>query len=177
LELSTAIQLVKHGVDQNSAPQHWVDLGAGNGLFTEALASLLPPGSSIKAIDKNDHALQSTEWKSAEVNIQMTKLDFTKDDWGNGFNGILIANALHYVRDQLSFLKVLKTKLTLSGRIILVEYEMRQPNPWVPYPIDLRKLKKETQDAGFDTVSKLQEVPSRFGSGTMYSALIKSSTS
>ncbi len=38
--------------------QRWADLGCGTGTFTRALADLLPPGSSIAAMDRDASALE-----------------------------------------------------------------------------------------------------------------------
>ena len=37
-----------------TAPQTWLDLGCGSGIFTLALAELLPFGSTIVCVDKEE---------------------------------------------------------------------------------------------------------------------------
>jgi ubiquinone/menaquinone biosynthesis C-methylase UbiE len=46
-----AIALIDHPILRAAPPTHWADLGCGSGTFTLALATLLPPGSTIEAID------------------------------------------------------------------------------------------------------------------------------
>ncbi|WP_339814654.1 class I SAM-dependent methyltransferase [uncultured Imperialibacter sp.] len=58
MELSTAIKLIENGVSNAGDAQSWLDLGAGNGLFTRALAAVLPSGSVVTAIEKAVHSPQ-----------------------------------------------------------------------------------------------------------------------
>lgn len=51
MQLPEAISLIQKGIVPHSSPQTWADLGAGNGLFSEALFSILQPGSTIHAVD------------------------------------------------------------------------------------------------------------------------------
>src|SRR6185369_12956160 len=140
MELSTAIQLIEKGILKSDVPQHWADLGAGDGLFTRALGSVLPEKSTILAVDQNANSLKSIVWNSKTVSVRTQVVDFTSMDWGKNFDGVLVANALHFVSDQEEFLSKLKTKISPAGRLIIVEYERRQANVWVPYPIGIVKL-------------------------------------
>ena len=70
MELSNAIKLIEAGV--NKAQQGtWADLGAGAGLFTRALATLLPKGSTIYAVDANKSALEKIK---ATDGIELIKI-------------------------------------------------------------------------------------------------------
>lgn len=172
MELSTAIRLIEDGISKSGAPQRWADLGAGDGLFTRALASVLPANSSVLAIDQNAGSLKSIEWSSKSVSLKTHQGDFTQMNWGEAFDGILMANALHYVQNQVNFLRELKAKLTPSGRLVIVEYERTQPNPWVPYPIGFMKLKEAGEMSGFSSITKMGEAPSIYGGATIYSAVL-----
>lgn len=174
MELSTAIELIKGGVSNSDLSQRWADLGAGEGLFTRALASVLPNDSSILAIDQNAGLLKSVDLNFKSASLQTHKGDFTELNWGENFDGILMANALHYVKDQINFLHALKAKLVASGRLIVVEYENRQANAWVPYPIDFIKLKEVGYRSGFSSIGRLEDAPSIYGGGKIYSALLTS---
>lgn len=172
MELKTAIGLIKKAVIVSDSSQMWADLGAGNGLFTQALANLLPSKSSILAVDKNESALRSITSNNSEVTIQWKTGDFTTIDIGENFDGILLANALHYVQHAPAFLTKLKSALAPSGRLVIVEYERRESNPWVPYPIPFEKLKIVGLEAGFKSITKLDEVPSVYDSAIIYSAVL-----
>ena len=52
MQLSEAIELIQKINIPGNKPQVWADLGCGDGLFTRALATLLPEGSIIHAVDK-----------------------------------------------------------------------------------------------------------------------------
>ena len=64
-------------------------------------------------------------------------------------DGIVAANSIHYIRDQVSLLRRWKTLLKPGGRIIVVEYDTDRGNTWVPYPLSLGALDKLARSAGF----------------------------
>jgi ubiquinone/menaquinone biosynthesis C-methylase UbiE len=155
MELSTAIKLIEKGISQ-SGIQTWADLGAGSGLFTNALSQVLPKGSTIIAIDKTQAKIKVAN----DITLVTKTGDFTTTDFGT-VDGVLMANALHYVDRQQEFLKRLTT-----NRIIIVEYNMDQPNQWVPYPISFKKLQSIVN------AELLAETPSQYQPRGIYSALI-----
>ena len=173
MELSTAIALIEKGAPKNNEKEVWADLGAGNGLFTTALATLLPKGSTLLAIDKDAKSLSTIEISINDIILEKIQLDFNREILDlEQLNGILMANSLHFVNDKKSFLLGIKKKLKAYGRIILVEYERDKANPWVPYPINYVSLQKLSEDCGFGSIHKIGEAPSRYQQGTMYSALL-----
>ena len=172
MELTTGIHLIERGILKSPEPQQWADLGAGDGFFTRALAAVVPKGSSIVAVDKNSSSFKSILGTPSHVEVEVRQSDFTSLTWGENFDGILMANALHYVTDQRIFLTKLKAKLSHSGRLLIVEYERRQANPWVPYPIPLGKLQEIGMTAGFSSVEKLDETSSVYDNVMIYSACL-----
>ena len=84
-------------------------------------------------------------------------------------DGLLLANALHFVREQAAVLSTLSVWLASGGRVILVEYDRRAASRWVPYPIDRNRLPALTSAAGLSTPDFLAERPSSFG-GSIYAA-------
>lgn len=174
MELETAIRLITKGVNKTAATQVWADLGSGTGLFTNALASLLKEGSIIFAIDKDLAALQKIDRLHAAVKIEIIQKDFSKDIiMADPLDGILMANALHYISDPLLFLKRIKTNLKSGGNFILVEYNLSASNQWVPYPIPYKVLTKLAKEVGFDLVMQLEETPSVYHRANIYSALLR----
>jgi len=171
MEPSTAIRLIEKGVPKSPEGQRWADLGAGDGFFTHALASILSNGSSVLAIDKNSSYLKSIQ-RFDQVEVEVRQGDFTSLTWGENFDGILMANALHYVYNPRDFLTKLKVKLSHSGRLVIVEYERKQANPWVPYPIPLGKLQQIGATAGFSSIEKMEETSSIYDNATIYSACL-----
>jgi hypothetical protein len=82
-----------------------------------------------------------------------------------------MANALHFIREQSRFLRRL---LSVTNRLLMVEYERSKPNPWGPYPVGFERLRELFSEAGVEHVEKLATRPSRFG-GTIYSAFAEQS--
>jgi trans-aconitate methyltransferase len=173
MELSTAIRLIEAGVNKNTQPQTWADLGAGQGLFTRALSRQLSAKSVIYAIDTDAHALKGI---SIEPDIALHKVnaDFISflDD-SPRMNGFLMANALHFVSDRLTFGKSLIKRMLPGGRLLLVEYDMDKPSQWVPFPLSKSALSGFSDQVGFASVTFLDEVPSVYNSSMIYSAVLK----
>ncbi|MBT1697180.1 methyltransferase [Fulvivirgaceae bacterium PWU4] len=173
MKLEVAIRLIEKGIHHTTGPQHWADFGAGNGLFTRALATRLPSGSSLHAIDKDATALKAIDLGSAPVTLNKLRTDFINEEPDPGpLDGILIANALHYVPHTLAFLTYLKKILKPSGRIILIEYDRDTGNQWVPFPVSYAALQLLAPQAGFKAVTKMGEEPSVYSQVNIYSALL-----
>src|SRR5690606_33183288 len=117
------------------AAERWADLGCGTGTFTLALAELLGAGTII-GVDEDRQALDAlpTTHAGAQIEPQQADLNtFARDD---PLDGVLLANALHYVSDPEKLLRRLSRVLVTTGRLLLVEYDTDTPlRPWVPYPI------------------------------------------
>jgi ubiquinone/menaquinone biosynthesis C-methylase UbiE len=173
MQIAVAIRLIEKGVEETAVPQVWTDLGAGKGLFTEALAKLLPEGSTIYALDKDVSALNEIKLSSEKVTLKTLKRDFIKDALESlPLDGILMANSLHYVENGLIFLKALRKNLKPSGRLLLVEYDTTTSNPWVPHPISFKRLQTLAVEAGFKSANKLSEEPSLYNQANIYAALL-----
>lgn len=167
-----AVQLLKGGIAP-TMKSTWADLGCGEGTFTKALATLLSPGSTIYAIDKNKSALNHLPELFNEVIIQKKELDFVRDEipWHN-LHGILMANSLHFAKDKITLLTRISSQLNSSGKLLLVEYDLTHGNQWVPYPLPFEKLPQLAASIGFSKVIKLSERPSLYNRANIYSALL-----
>ena len=170
MELATAIKLLEKGVVSNSA-HVWGDLGAGAGLFTQALSTLLGSGSLIYAMDRKISS--RIESVNSTVRILEVESDFVKDDFEGGpFDGLLMANSLHFVADKKSFLKKLRRNLKPDGVLLLVEYDMDVANNWVPYPVSFESLKRMVTEE-FTMPERLASVPSVYNRAAIYSSLMR----
>lgn len=148
--------------------QQWIDLGCGNGTFSSALASLLPDGSKIICVDK---ATQAIEPFYGGTSLRFEKADIQKVSFEpNSLSGILIANALHYVKDQQAFIKRLNGFLTQDASWIIVEYDTETANQWVPYPVSFKRLKELFGKYG--NVYQLGERQSVYGHSKLYACQI-----
>jgi trans-aconitate methyltransferase len=172
MQLETAISLLKPAIGDRSG-QVWLDLGAGSGLFTQAIGSLLSAGKII-AFDKDLRAMQAIPDTVGNVQIEKRAADFTTFNFqGLNADGILMANALHFVKDKVPFLKKLKSGLGERGVLVVVEYEMTKGNAWVPWPVGFEGLKTLIIESGFGGLKKIGTAESRFQKNGMYSALVE----
>ncbi len=171
MKFDVALQLIEEGVERTHTKQIWADLGAGNGLFTHALSTFLPDGSTLYAIDMNANRMESIRvWQ--QIELKKIQADFVGDAWkAEPLNGVLMANSLHFVKEKESFLRKMKVKLSTGGKLLVIEYEMEKGNTWVPYPVGFKKLSEIVKDAGFSSLKKLKEAPSVYDHRMIYSAL------
>ena len=172
MELHEAIDLIRFtpGKEQN---QFWGDLGCGSGLFTMALASLLPGGSSIHAIDADRKAIREIPDSYNGIGIEKFVLDFTSDSLVfDQVDGIMMANSLHYVKEKETFLRRMITSLKIGGYFLLVDYDMETVNRWVPYPLPIVAAEQLFLHCGAQSFKILNKRKSVFGNQWMYAALI-----
>ena len=166
------VALIRAGVE--GAGHRWLELGAGEGAFTLALADVLGPGGDITAVDRDARALaaavRSVGDRFPRVTIAAVPGDFTLGLPPGPFDGILAANSLHYVADRRSLLAALRERLAADGRLVVVEYDADRGNPWVPHPFSFATWRREAMEAGFDDPTRIHRVPSRF-LGAIYGAV------
>jgi hypothetical protein len=133
-----------------------------------ALAQLLAAGSTIRAVDRDHRALAGIP--DHYDGVEVRKIVGDLNDAGLSLptvDGILIANTLHFIRQQKDLLTRL---LSVTDCILIVEYERFLPNPSGPYPVGFQKFRKLCSRIGVQRVERFGTRPSQFG-GTMYSAL------
>jgi len=144
----------------------WAELGSGSGAFTLALRDLGGDEIIIYSIDKDKYSLeiqkQEFDHKFPNSNIKFKQADFNTELDLPKLDGILLANSLHYVKNQLNFLVNLKKYLKSQSKIIIVEYNSSEGNIWVPYPLTYQKLKSYLEQVGFSNIFKLGSIPSKF---------------
>jgi trans-aconitate methyltransferase len=174
MQLTEAIRLIDQKKSLFEATQKWADLGCGTGLFTHALAHLLPDGSVVHAVDTDQNALHHLP-QLESVQITPHAFNFAQETWPfDGLDGVLMANSLHYVADQHAFIQQIQAYLCPAHLLIIIEYDRKNANPWVPYPITYEQLTALLTSLGYGSVSKLGEHPSRYGNGVIYAALAQS---
>lgn len=173
MTIQEAVSLIRNSKIEKNNSQLWADLGCGSGIFSKALASLLPPGSHILCIDQRTQALTGSGVEN--VSLEFLKGDFTKIDFkGKNFDGFLMANSLHFVKNKTKLLRTLIGYLKENGRLIIVEYEINKSSPWIPYPVAFAGLESLLPATGIsiDPITKIGERPSIYGSKMMYACQI-----
>jgi SAM-dependent methyltransferase len=165
------VDLLRAGVA--GAGDRWADLGSGTGAFTLAIADLLSPGGAIWSVDRDAAALAEQRVELARrfpgVSVSWLVADFSLDLDLPPLDGIVMANSLHFERDQGAILERVTTLLVPGGRLILVEYDAGVGNRWVPYPISSNRWPTLATDAGLVNPREIGRRPSRF-LGSIYAA-------
>src|SRR5579859_289448 len=172
--MSKERDLIAPGIDRPGGV--WADFGSGTGIFTLELRGLLGPNCEIYSIDRNARDLerqrQSLDQHYPHTAIHYLRADFTKPLELPPLDGIVMANALHFVpfdRQAAALTSIAGYLRRSGGRLIIVEYNARSGNFWVPYPIDFESFMLLAEQSGLSDANMLTAVPSRF-LREMYSA-------
>lgn len=171
------IKLIREGVQHGL---RWADIGAGGGNFTRALADLLHDDAVIYALDQNTKALRALEkqWSHPQQLITISA-DLRQQIPLQNFGGVLLdgavmANVLHFIPHQLqaNVLQKLMHLLNQDGGLIVIEYDVRNRRPWIPYPVPFAHL-SQLAEAHHYSIKKLGERRSPSSGITMISSLLR----
>jgi ubiquinone/menaquinone biosynthesis C-methylase UbiE len=161
-----AVELIETAVVGHG--NSWADIGAGSGTFTRALRSLLPLDSRIYAIDHDKDAIASLrEIGSGVIPVEADFTALFALPGNPALDGVLLANALHFVPNPGDVLGRLAGFVRPGGRVVIVEYDRRAANPWVPYPIRSERWPEVSVAAGLTNPSITARAPSRYA-GELY---------
>jgi trans-aconitate methyltransferase len=171
MEIQEAVDLLRDAVGESTGI--WADFGAGTGTFTLALAELLG-GGTIYAVDDDASAVRALGELQAvgDIRIVPVKADFTHPlelpgVGGTPLDGLLMANALHFVRDATGVLSRLVQRVRAGGRVVVVEYDQRRASRWVPHPIPAASWPTLAAAAGLVDATITARRPSMY-SGILY---------
>ena len=139
--------------------------GAGDDAAGTAAAST-PSIATARRCGASPPAVGATSIVTHVADFTATPLPWT------GLDGILLANALHYVADQPAFLKSLAAAIHGRARFLIVEYDTDRANPWVPYPVSRMRL-GTLAAGGRWTVRPLGTRPSIYRRAALYAALLE----
>lgn len=163
------VALIRRGVARSAGT--WADLGAGTGNFTRALAALLDSRSTIYAVDHSASALARLKDVPATSAIVPVQGDFTRSLDLPALDGILMANSLHFIRDQAAVLEALVRYLHPGGRLLVVEYDVHRPLGWIPYPVPLERFQVLAAGAGLSAAAPVGRRRSPSSGVEMYAAV------
>jgi ubiquinone/menaquinone biosynthesis C-methylase UbiE len=173
MDAHDAVALIAKSVPDRGGT--WSDLGAGTGTFTFALASLLGPEGRVYAIDRDERAIEALRTASRRLmnhaDVVPLRADFMQRIALPVLDGALLANALHFVpvADQARVLTDVVGGLRATGRVVVVDYDGRPPNRWVPFPVSRARFRDLTSEVGLSVPTVVATRPSAFG-GTLYAA-------
>lgn len=165
------VALIRAGVPNQAGA--WADLGAGTGNFTWALAELLGPTAAITAIDRDTRAVAALEQRAqrdTDALIVARQADLTRLLTLPPLDGILAANALHFVRNQQAALHLIRQQLRPGGRLLIVEYEQALPIPWVPFPLPYQRFAALAHATGFGEIMYVGQRVSPSSGRVLYAA-------
>ena len=122
-----------------------------------------PARSPLRSPPCSGHPLSSTPWTgtrgrfgslAASVAARISAcLDgprgFAREVSLPPLDGILMANSLHFHGDACALLLHTARWLKPGGLLILVEYDIETPNPWVPHPLPWVRFPAAAECAGF----------------------------
>jgi ubiquinone/menaquinone biosynthesis C-methylase UbiE len=169
------VKLIETGIERNRGGV-WADFGAGSGAFTLALRDIAGPDTSIIAIDRDQASLQtlraSMERKFPGTQFRLVEAEMAEHLTLPPLDGIVAANAIHFVPDQTALLRRWRAYLKPDGRLVVVEYDADNGNRWAPYPMSYAAFRETARAAGFTDPALLGSRPSRW-LGRIYSALTR----
>lgn len=174
MDHEAAVRLIAPAVER--AGGTWADLGAGTGTFSRALAAVLGSTGRVIAVEREAAGVRALERLARQQDdggapIVVLQADFTGTLALPPLDGVLLANALHFVPDdaQAAVLGRLAAGLRAGGRLAVVEYENRAASRWVPFPIGRARFAELARDIGGSPPVAVGERRSAYG-GTMYAA-------
>jgi len=154
----------------------WADIGAGDGTFTRVLTERFGRACRVYAIDRDRRALARLERRAKQdgANVITVAADLRQPFELPGLDesmldGILLANALHFVPEAEVVLARLVEWLRPGGRVVLVEYDRRGASRWVPHPIPIERLPRLAHAAHLLPPILTETRPSAYG-GNLYVA-------
>jgi ubiquinone/menaquinone biosynthesis C-methylase UbiE len=169
MTIEEAKSLISPATISQRSSQQWADLGCGSGTFSYALASLLPEASNIICVDKETQAIDPVYKNNS---LQFKKADIQQVNFDPGtLSGVLIANALHYIKNQEAFIERVNKFLRADATWIIVEYDTTTSNRWVPYPVSFNRLEELYKSYG--EIIKLNERASAFGQAMLYACQVQ----
>jgi ubiquinone/menaquinone biosynthesis C-methylase UbiE len=173
MEQSEMVALIRGGVPGPGGT--WADLGAGTGNFSWALAELVGPHGTIYAVDRDGKAMRQLHERIARADpgaaIIPLQADLTRRLELPALDGVLLANALHFIRDQPAALALAAGYLRPGGRLLLVEYDLRAALPWTPFPVSFALFQSLAAAAGLAAPTEIGRRVSPSSGVAMFAAV------
>jgi SAM-dependent methyltransferase len=167
MEHADHVKLLREGIPGQGGA--WADFGSGGGAFTLALAELAGPEAEIYSIDRDrgallrqEHLLHDRFPTHPASFLHFLVADYTRPLDLPVLDGAIMANTLHFQRDKDSVLQLIHGYLRPGGRLVIVEYNVDQGNPWVPHPFSYETWHKIAQRNGFIDTNLLATRSSHF---------------
>ncbi len=138
----------------------WIEFGAGYGTYILALQEFIRDGLVI-ALELDPRRLKALkELVEAQGFAKVLVLcgDFHHPPLRlTSCDGVLIANSLHFSPTPQKLIAGACQILRKGGKIVIVEYTVSSPLPWVPYPVSKKKLFNLLEAEAFQNIQLLAE--------------------
>ncbi len=153
----------------------WCDMGCGDGAFAIPLIERLGEAGRLIAIDRDGDALATLRAAleaggTSADRFELRVADLTSPGVLPPLDGVVFANSLHYLRNPANSLGAMRSALKPGARVLIIEYDRTDANPWVPYPIPVANLERLAREASYPPFAVTARVPSDFGR-TIYAAV------
>src|SRR5262249_51281673 len=121
-------------------------------------------------VDTSDHSQNPS--KHNNVRNTTHRGDFTSHAWPfANLGGILMANSLHYVSEQETFISACAPRMTVPRRFLIVEYDTNEASRWIPHPVGRARVTELFAAAGYSSLRLSRSRPSMFRRAPLYAAL------
>jgi ubiquinone/menaquinone biosynthesis C-methylase UbiE len=158
------VNLLRSGIARPGGT--WADFGSGRGAFTLALAGLIGLQGVIYSVDKSQSALKqqqrSMESRFPGLEVHYRQVDFSRPLVLPLLDGLVVANALHFLREKDKTVALLRDYLRPDGRFLVVEYNTDRGNHWVPHPFSFPTRPFITRRNGLPRTELPTTAPGRF---------------
>jgi hypothetical protein len=117
-------------------------------------------------VDKDQRALSQQGEAICTISADFTKPIAKLPE----LDGLLVANALHFVRNQSAVIAQLASYLKNGGSFVVVEYAVKLPRGFIPNPLPYEKFERLATETGLVNIHQIGSRTSPTNSMTMYAA-------
>ena len=127
-----------------------LDLGCGNGNYTELFWSFIQPEGTIIGLDKNEDLIQQAQEKL--IDLPKNKVKFLVHDFDQlfpqlqiDFNWIFAIYSIYYTEDSLKLVEIVKDKLKPKGKLVVIGPAPENAKDLADFNYDLTGIKPNTE--------------------------------
>ena len=147
------------------------DIGAGTGYFTFQVADAVGPQGQVLALDIAPEMLEYLDLrakarKATNVTLRRVASDDPQLEQGS-VDTILMIDAIHYIKDRVTYARKLLPALAPGGRVVIIDYRPKpmSERPWGPPPeqqFPKEQMDREMAAAGFRVSAAHDFLPEQF---------------
>ncbi len=128
------------------------------------MANILADSGHIHVVDKSKKKLAAFKTMPKDLaKISLHNKDFLAAKLFDDLDGIFLPYSLHSVPNPIKFLGQAMLSIKANGKILILDYNSRRGNPWIKYPVDIKRLKYLAKQVDLPEPKIIQKSKSRFG--------------